>query len=166
MRVAGALPIALLLGCGSKDSPPSDRSPLPPHAKVPAQKDDAPETPVPVPSEFPEGTRSLELIRTSAVRLEPGDGSKRIGTVAMDTRVGWSRTQKGAKGCQKSWVEIKPHGWICGDYVKPSTKPAFGKEVPFLDRGELVPGVYGKVTAPNQVTYVKHGVLGTITMKF
>jgi lipoprotein-anchoring transpeptidase ErfK/SrfK len=38
--------------------------------------------------------------------------------------------------------------------MKPSTKPPFGREVPMLDRGELVPGIYGKVTAPSSVTYV------------
>ena len=119
---------------------------------MPAPVDPTTGIPVATP-EFPEGTRSLELLRTASVRLEPGDGGKRIGTVAIDTRVGWSRTQK-AKGCAKPWVEIRPRGWICGDYVKASTKAAFGREVPYLERGELVPGVYGKVTAPNSVTYV------------
>jgi hypothetical protein len=37
--------------------------------------------------------------------------------------------------------------------MKPSSKAPFGREVPMLDRGELVPGVYGKVTWLNQVTY-------------
>jgi len=103
--------------------------------------------------DFPEGTRSLELRRTVGVRLEPGDDAKRIGTVAIDTRVGWVQTAKG-KGCDRPWIEIRPRGWICGDYVEPSRKPAYGQEVPHLDRGELVPGIYGKVTAPSSVTYV------------
>jgi L,D-transpeptidase catalytic domain len=104
------------------------------------------------PPAFPEGTRSLELVRTVGVRLEPADDAKRIGTVAIDTRVGWATTRRG-KGCEKPWVQIQPRGWICGDYVKASTKPAFGQEVPQLDRGEIVPGIYGKVTAPSQVTW-------------
>ena len=87
------------------------------------------------------------------VRLEPGDDAKRIGTVAIDTRVAWVQTQK-ARGCDKPWIEIRPRGWICGDYVEPSKKAAYGQEVPHLDRGELVPGVYGKVTAPSSVTYM------------
>ena len=62
-------------------------------------------------------------------------------------RVAWVRTQT-ARGCDKPWIEIRPRGWICGDYVEPSRKPPFGQEVPHLDRGELVPGIYGKVTAP------------------
>jgi len=102
--------------------------------------------------DFPEGTRSLQLTRTVSVRLEPLEAARRIGTIAVDTRVRWQRTAKG-KGCEKPWVEIEPHGWVCGEYLVPSTKAPLGREVPMLDRGELVPGIYGKVTAPNAVTY-------------
>ncbi len=102
---------------------------------------------------FPEGTRSLELVRTVGVRLLAGDDAKRIGTLAIDTRVGWTQTARG-KGCTKPWVQIRPRGWICSEFVKPSTKPPFGREVPILDRGELVPGVYGKITAASSVTYI------------
>ncbi|HEU0033500.1 MAG TPA: L,D-transpeptidase [Kofleriaceae bacterium] len=139
-------------GCGGGKQSEPDKAPAKqagrPRVAVPEPGEPEPET---VP-DFPDGTRSLELIRTVGVRLEPGDDAKRIGTVAIDTRVGWVRTQK-AKGCQKPWVEIKPRGWICSDYVKPSTRMPFGREVPMLDRGELVPGIYGKVTAPASVTY-------------
>ncbi len=135
------------VGCGDKQAePPAPRAsrdpePVPPQVALPV-----------APPAFPEGTHSLELVRTVGVRLEPADDAKRIGTIAIDTRVGWNTTQKG-KGCDKPWVQIQPRGWICGDYVKASTKPAFGQEVPQLDRGEIVPGVYGKVTAPSSVTY-------------
>jgi len=112
-----------------------------------------PTEPQPAPPEFPEGTRSLRLVRTVGVRIEPGDDAKRIGTVAIDTRVGWTRTQA-AKGCDKNWIEIAPHGWVCGDYVAPSKKEPYGQEVPHLDRGEVVPGVYGKITQAGAVTYV------------
>jgi L,D-transpeptidase-like protein len=148
--------LAVLMACGGRsdptDPPPNrvDRAPTP-LAPTPVPQQDGDE-PAPATPDFPEGTRSLELTRMAAVRLEPADTAKRIGTVAVDTRVGWVRTQSG-KGCTKSWIEIKPHGWVCGDYVKTSTKPAVGKEVPFLDRGEIVPGTYGKVTAPSSVTY-------------
>ena len=140
----------LALGCsGRSDSPPAPATP--PIAVAPAPAPVA--EPPPAAPDFPEGTRSLELRRTVGVRLEPGDDAKRIGTVAIDTRVAWTRTAE-ARGCDKRWVEIKPRGWVCGDYLAPSKKPAFGQEVPHLDRGELVPGVYGKVTAPSSVTYV------------
>jgi len=141
----------VVVACGGsndtpKHEPSSTRPPLP---GMPL--DPSPPAQVTAP-DFPEGTRSLELTRTVGVRLEPGDAAKRIGTVAVDTRVGWVRTAK-AKGCQKPWIEIQPRGWICGDYVKTSTRAPYGREVPFLERGELVPGVYGKVTAANSVTY-------------
>lgn len=153
MRVPAALALVGTIACGgTSDAPPPDQ-PAPKPASSPSQPVATPEVPPTSPPEFPEGTRSLELIRTVGVRIEAGDGAKRIGTIAIDTRVAWSRTQK-AKGCKEPWVEIRPRGWICGDYVKPSKKPPFGREVPFLERGELVPGVYGKITAPNSVTYV------------
>jgi len=138
--------VVVLAGCGHSDAPP----PAPTPAPGPIARPTPPLPPAPPP--FPEGTRSLELVRTVGVRLEPADDAKRIGTVAVDTRVGWTQIQKG-KGCEKPWVEIQPRGWVCGDYVKASTKPAFGQEVPQLDRGEIVPGIYGKVTAPSSVTY-------------
>ncbi len=103
--------------------------------------------------DFPAGTLSLELLRTVPVRLDPVDTGKRIGTIAIDTRVGWTRTATG-KGCTKLWVEIRPRGWVCGDNMRPSTKLPFGREVPLLDRGEIVPGIYGRVTGKNNnVTY-------------
>lgn len=135
-----------VVGCSGKSDPTPPVPSRPPPAPVVAE-------PAPVVQpDFPDGTRSLELRRTVGVRLEPADDGKRIGTVAIDTRVAWTRTAKG-KGCERRWIEIRPHGWICGDYVEPSKKPAYGQEVPRLERGELVPGVYGKVTAPQSVTY-------------
>src|SRR5690554_2200646 len=113
----------LVASCGGRgeDAGRSDRG----RAQAPAQStpiplDPATPTQATVP-DFPEGTRSLELTRTVGVRLEPGDSAKRIGTVAVDTRVAWVRTAK-AKGCQKPWIEIKPRGWICADYVRTSTR--------------------------------------------
>jgi hypothetical protein len=107
-----------------------------------------PETPA-----FPPGTQSLVLTRTVNVRIEPGEHARGIGTIGIDTRVGWTGTAS-AKGCVKDWVEIAPHGWVCGEYLQPSTKPPLGREIPVLERGELVPGIYGKVTATSPVTYV------------
>ena len=147
-RVRTALVLAMVaVGCGGPtDSPPPAPGPAAPEP-VP------PQVAHPVaPPAFAEGTRSLELVRTVGVRLEPADDAKRIGTVAIDTRVGWNQTQRG-KGCDKPWVQIQPRGWICGDFVKASIKPPFGQEVPQLDRGEIVPGIYGKVTVPSSVTY-------------
>jgi hypothetical protein len=134
------------VGCSSKSEP---IPPVPSPSPIPV----VPEPPQVAPPDFPEGTRSLELRRTVGVRLEPGDDARRIGTVAVDTRVAWIQVAKG-KGCDKPWIEIRPRGWICGEYVEPSRKPPYGQEVPHLERGEIVPGIYGKVTAPNSMTYV------------
>lgn len=141
--------VAMGLGCGgNKDTPPE-----PPVAEKPtkAPTTGSEEPPIEAPV-FPEDTRSLELVRTVSVRLEPGEDARRIGTIAVDTRVRWTTTAEG-KGCKKPWVQIVPRGWVCSDYMRPSKKAAHGREVPMLDRGELVPGVYGKVTVANQVTY-------------
>jgi hypothetical protein len=135
-----------LVACHGKSEPPASQSGPGPAAVV---------QPGPEPAakpEFPDGTRSLELRRTVAVRLDPADDAKRIGTVAIDTRVAWKRTSPG-KGCEKSWIEILPRGWICGDHVVASQKPPYGQEVPHLDRGEIVPGTYGKVTVASSMTY-------------
>lgn len=141
--------IAILgVGCGGKKDPPSP----PPSGNRPATPTAVPEpTPIEAPA-FPETTRSLQLTRTVSVRLEPSEDARRIGTIAIDTRVRWTQTATG-KGCKKPWVEIAPRGWVCADYVTPTKLAPLGREVPMLDRGEVVPGIYGKVTAANQVTY-------------
>ena len=134
--------------CGSKER--DKPAPAPLNEPAPA----TPDEPAPVTQpDFPEGTRSLQLTRTVPVRLDPGDDAKRIGTIAVDTRIGWSRTAKG-KGCNKPWVEMRPRGWICSEHVKPTKLTPFGREVPMLDRGEIVPGIYGRVTGQQAVTYV------------
>src|SRR6476660_3782821 len=115
--------LVLLAGCGSKKEPPGP-SRQPEGTRPTAEGEPPPGPSEPVRADFPEGTRSLELTRTVPVRLEAGDDAKRIGTIAIDTRVRWKRTAA-AKGCTKPWVEIEPRGWVCGDNVKASTKPAF-----------------------------------------
>jgi hypothetical protein len=146
--VFGELGLCVLLAaCGSQKDD-SGSVPVPAADPIPAAPDPAPTAP----PDFPEGTRSLQLTRTAPVRLEPGDDAKRIGTVAVDTRVGWTRTAKG-KGCAKPWVEIAPRGWVCGEFLKATKQPPFGREVPQLDRGEIVPGIYGKLVGQNLSTY-------------
>jgi hypothetical protein len=147
VRLLGRCVLVLAAACGSKKEKPA---PAPAPEPVPTPSDE----PAPVAQpDFPEDTRSLQLTRTMPVRLDPGDDGKRIGTVAVDTRVGWTRTAKG-KGCSKPWVEIKPRGWVCGEFIKPTKLPPFGREVPQLDRGEIVPGIYGRVTGAGAVTYM------------
>jgi hypothetical protein len=135
---------ALALGCGSDDRP-APAAPPDALAALPVVEPPQPPPAIPDP-DFPSGTRSLRLVRSIAVRLEPGEEGKRIGTVAQDTRVGWTRTAA-APGCKKPWVEIEPRGWVCGEYLEASTRAPLGIELPRLDRTEVVPGTYGKVIA-------------------
>lgn len=86
---------------------------------------------------------SLKLKRSIVVRFAPDVDAKAVGTVAADTRVGWTRAAAGP-GCDR-WIEIQPRGWICDQYLEPSREPPAGVELPRLQEGEIVPGVYGKV---------------------
>ena len=106
----------------------------------------------PGPALFPAGTKSLRLSKTVSVRLNPMEDAKRIGTIAIDTRVGWTTSQPGT-GCTKPWVKIDPMGWVCAEFLRPETKPPHGQEVPYLDRDEVVPGIYGKVVAAGAILY-------------
>ncbi|HPH64093.1 MAG TPA: L,D-transpeptidase [Kofleriaceae bacterium] len=147
--ISALLGLSALAGCGQKaaDSPPpgpaqgSNRA-----AMVPTNR------PAPSPPLFPPTTKSLRLSKTVSVRLEPTDDAKRIGTVAIDTRVAWTDTRAGT-GCSKPWVKIEPMGWVCAEFLRPETKPPHGQEVPYLDRDEVVPGVYGKVVAAGAMMY-------------
>jgi hypothetical protein len=110
--------------------------------------------PRPRPPEIPPGTTSLRLIRSVAVRLGPDGGSKRIGTIAQDTRVAWRDVAVGP-GCRKSWYALEPRGWVCGEFLDPTTKIPSTFEMPRLDRGETVPGTYGKVIEEGATLYVR-----------
>jgi hypothetical protein len=147
-RLLAALGLMAWAACGQdKGRPPADAAPTtatpPTHAEPP---------PTPEPPAFAEGTRSLRLIRSAGVWLAPGENGKRIGTVAQDTRVGWTQTVRD-KGCKQAWVEITPRGWVCGEYLEPSTRAPSGVELPRLERGEVVPGDYGKVVEEGAMVY-------------
>lgn len=132
-------------GSGGRSAAPADAGlgPVVPPVKPP-----------PKPPEIPAGTQSLRLIRTVAVRLGPDDDSKRIGTIAQDTRVTWRDVAAGP-GCKKSWYALSPQGWVCGDFLDPSTRAPSAVEMPRLDRGETVPGTYGKVVEAGATLFVK-----------
>lgn len=134
-----------LAACGDKTVPP-------PPIDAPAGVAVTP--PPPERPELPPGTRSLRLIRTVAARLGPDENAKRIGTVAQDTRVAW-RDAAAGPGCTKRWYAIDPQGWVCGDFLEPSPKVPVGVELPRLDRGEVVPGTYGKVIEAGTYVFSK-----------
>src|ERR1044071_3034852 len=92
MRVVSAWVLVMALGCGSKEQPKRHDVPVTTGGSNARAQPPEPDPQAQTPPDFPEGTQSLELVRTVGVRLEPGDDAKRIGTVAVDTRVGWDRT--------------------------------------------------------------------------
>ena len=134
-----------LAACKGEQAPaPPPPSPGPEPAPAPEPEE---------PSPFPPSTLSLKLRRTVGVRYEPYEAAKRIGTIAIDTRVGWTRTARG-EGCASVWVELRPRGWVCAEHLEPRPEPPRGDELPRLDRGEIVPGVYGKVVDQGATTMV------------
>lgn len=139
--------LALLGGWACKGEAPPPAPPPP----SPALAELTPPPPAPEPSPFPPETLSLKLRRTVGVRYEPYEAAKRIGTIAIDTRVSWTRTAKG-EGCSTVWVEIRPRGWVCAEYLEPRPELPRGDELPRLDKGELVPGIYGKVVDQGATT--------------
>ena len=150
MRRARWLLLGLVTACGSSggggsSGPSAIDANGPPVTVTP---------PPPTRPELPPGTRSLRLTRTVAARLGPDEAAKRIGTVAGDTRVGWRDAATGP-GCTKSWYAIEPQGWVCGDFLEASPKSPSGIELPRLDRGEVVPGTYGKVIDAGTYVYSK-----------
>ena len=129
-----------LIACHGKDRPGGTAAN--PAAQQPPEQVAQPE--------FPEGTRSLDVLRMAAVRLEPAEDAKRIGTI-FGRYAGRVDPDRRGQGLQQALGRIPPRGWVCGDYLAASKKRPYGQKVPHLDRGEIVPGVYGKVTAPNTI---------------
>lgn len=142
-----SVPLVLLcaIACRGDEAQPPLRDPIGP------EPPSAPEPKREPPSPFPASTLSLRLKRTVGVRLLPFEAAKRIGTIAIDTRVGWNRTERG-EGCSSVWVEIHPRGWVCADHLEPSIELPRGAELPRLDRAERVPGIYGKVVEQGAIT--------------
>lgn len=101
---------------------------------------------------FPPDVRSLRLLRSITVRMEPRENAERYGTVAADTRVAWKRATRN-DDCDQRWIEIAPYGWVCEVYLEPSKRSPRGVEVPRLEADELVPGVYGKVIGEAPMTF-------------
>jgi lipoprotein-anchoring transpeptidase ErfK/SrfK len=103
-------------------------------------------TPVPVPAPYGAEVKSLRVRRPIAVRFEPREDAKSLGTINENTYVGFSRAVAGTdEYCSTRWVEIAPRGWICEKYLEPSPLPQHGVELPKVKPGEIVPGAYGKV---------------------
>jgi lipoprotein-anchoring transpeptidase ErfK/SrfK len=114
------------------------------------------EAPLPGLPAYPPHVRSLRLKRSVSLRMEPAGESKRLGTVAQDTRVGYRQARLGP-GCERRWIEIEPRGWVCESNLEPTTKSTIGVELPKLELGELVPGLYGKLAKQAKIVTMKDG---------
>ncbi len=139
MRLLFLFTALIATACSSRPAPP----PPPDAAPAPAKIVIHPPPPIPVPAYGPEIT-SLRVKRSIEARFEPRADAKSIGVVGSDTRVHWQDFTPGP-GCPR-WIEIEPRGWICDKYLEATKKGTFGVEEPRLKSGEIVPGVYGKVS--------------------
>jgi len=133
----------LASACGSEAEPtaaPAVRETEPPPKSPPTAKaPSAPEDPF-------AGARSLRLVRSTGVHAAPNRDAGRLGTIARDIRVAYRQVAAGPD-CERVWVEIEPRGWVCGSNFEASDRAPRGVELPKVPRGQLVPGVYGKVVA-------------------
>lgn len=154
--VAFAVCLVVPLGCSGstegRDAAPRSEVPPAPWARADASTGRAPDT---APG-FAGDVHSLELERSTSVRLGPDSSAKRLGIVAAYTRVAYHETASGG-GCEGRWVAIEPLGWVCEDNLRSSKKYPHGVELPRLERGEIVPGVYGKVIEEGAVTFRRDG---------
>jgi hypothetical protein len=91
------------------------------------------------------------------VHREPSEASARIGTIARDVRVGWREVVVGPD-CGAGWVAIEPRGWVCGDYLEPSERAPWGRELPAVAAGAVVPGAFGKVATVGAPTFTRPGL--------
>src|SRR5204863_173230 len=74
----------------------------------------------------------------------PSDRAAPLGVLAQDMRVKWRSAEPGP-GCER-WVEIEPRGYVCDRVLEPTRKEEFAIELPRLDPGAIVPGLYGAPT--------------------
>jgi lipoprotein-anchoring transpeptidase ErfK/SrfK len=157
--LALAAALAASLGCADREQPPAGATAADAGARAPAPDPRAAaelvESLLPP---YPPHIRSLRLRRSIAPRLEPAEASKRLGTVAQDTRVGYRRARMGP-GCDRRWIEIEPRGWVCESLLEPTTRPPEGVELPRLARGEIVPGSYGKLAKKARILIVSGGAV-------
>lgn len=160
-RVALAA-VAVSIACREREEPAPRVESVAPRAEAPR----APAAVVPFPRElidaplppFPPHVRSLRLRRSIALRLDPSGESKRLGTIAQDTRVRYRQARLGP-GCERRWIEIEPRGWVCETLIEATSKLPDGVELPRLARGELVPGEYGKLAAKARVLTITGGAV-------
>ncbi len=93
------------------------------------------------PPVFPASVASLKVRQSTTVRSLPDDRSAPLGVLAQDMRVKWRGAESGP-GCER-WIEIEPRGFVCERMLEPSRQAPFAIELPRLDTGAILPGIYG-----------------------
>lgn len=97
------------------------------------------------PPAFDSSVKSLRVKQATTVRALPSDRSLPLGVLAQDMRVKWRSAQSGP-GCER-WIEIEPRGYVCERVLERSRREPFAIELPRLDPGAIVPGIYGSPLA-------------------
>lgn len=93
------------------------------------------------PPPFEAWVGSLRVRQSTTVRSLPSEDSAPLGVLAQDMRVGWRGATSGP-GCER-WIEIEPRGFVCERVLEPSRREPFATELPRLDPGAILPGIYG-----------------------
>jgi hypothetical protein len=129
--VARWLPWLLVLEACRAASPPVQRAP--PVTEAPVAQ--APEPGLDA------NITSWRAKKSTTVRSRPDEKSPPVGVLAQDMRVTWRGEAQGP-GCAR-WIEIEPMGFVCEDQLQATRQPPLAVELPRLDPGALVPGIYG-----------------------
>lgn len=100
------------------------------------------------------GIRSVELLRTIAVRKAPHDAAV-LGIISKGTRAGVVDAIAGGDDCKDRWIAIAPRGWVCETFVEPSEAAPTPAITASFDDDDLTPihGVYGLVRGANATAY-------------
>jgi hypothetical protein len=91
---------------------------------------------------FDSSVTSLRVKQSTTVRSLPSDRSPPLGVVAQDMRVQWRGAAQYGPGCER-WIEIEPRGYVCDRVLEATRKQPFAVELPRMDPGAIVPGMYG-----------------------
>ncbi len=96
------------------------------------------------PPAFEAWVSSLRVRQSTTVRSLPSERSAPLGVLAQDMRVRWRGAEPGP-GCER-WIELEPRGFVCERVLEPSRLAPVAVELPRLDPGAILPGIYGVPT--------------------
>ncbi len=128
-----SLPLCLALSCGEPIAPVEA-------AAAPLAPEPVAEVTV-IEEAFEEDVLSLRVRQSTTVRSSPDDRSAPLGVLAQDVRVTWRGAALGP-GCER-WIEIEPRGFVCERVLEPTRLRPLARELPRLEPGAMLPGIYG-----------------------